>query len=144
MDVQQLVAAVWTVVIQQAGDDGVLLRPLEHGGGVRLVQTRAPALLCRRQAIGLTGAAYAAALAGHDLHQVVKALSGLHVGDQLLGVGQAVDDGQVQLLALHGEVHLTDGPVAAQVRDPDGLEGVVALIRQTVAHHASATPPVTP
>lgn len=137
-------AALMAVLVQQAGDNGVLLRPLEHGGGVRLVQTRAAALLRRRQAIGLARAAYAAALAGHDLYQVIKPLSGLHIGDQLLGVGQAVDDGDVQLLALHGQVYLTDGPVTPQVRDPDGLKGVVALVRQTVPHHASATPPVTP
>ena len=45
-------AALMAVLVQQAGDNGVLLRPLEHGGGVRLVQTRAAALLRRRQAIG--------------------------------------------------------------------------------------------
>ena len=55
-------AALVAVLVQQAGDNGVLLRPLEHGGGVRLVQTRAAALLRRRQAIGLARAAYAAAL----------------------------------------------------------------------------------
>ena len=40
-------AALVAVLVQQAGDNGVLLRPLEHGGGVRLVQTRAAALLRR-------------------------------------------------------------------------------------------------
>ena len=60
-------AALMAVLVQQAGDNGVLFRSLEHGGGVRLVQTRAAALLRRRQAIGLARAAYAAALAGHHL-----------------------------------------------------------------------------
>ena len=55
-------AALMAVLVQQAGDNGVLLRPLEHGGGVRLVQTRAAALLRRRQAIGLARAAHAAGI----------------------------------------------------------------------------------
>ena len=35
VDVEQLVAPRFTVLVQQGGDDGVLLRPVEQGGGVR-------------------------------------------------------------------------------------------------------------
>ena len=55
----------------------------DHVGGVKAL---AALVLSSGEAVGLAGAAHAAALAAHDLHQVVKALAGFHIGDKLLGV----------------------------------------------------------
>ena len=44
--------------------------------------------------------------------QVVEALARLHIRDQLLGVDQPVDHGDVQLLSVHVQLHMADGTVS--------------------------------
>ena len=72
---QQLVAALLAVFGHHAYHDGIALGALEHCRVVGLVQTVAALFLRGLEPVGLSRAADAAALAGHDLDKMVERLA---------------------------------------------------------------------
>ena len=117
--------------LQELGDHGVPLGPLDEGSAVRLVEALRPLLLHRDQSVGLARTADAAGLAGHDLHQVEVLPARLDIVQQLLGIHQAVDHGDPQGPVPHRQRHGPDGLAAPDAGELDGLEGVLGL----VLHH---------
>ena len=79
-------ALLGSVIVEEVQNHRVLLRALEGSGPVGSIQASGPVLLFLLEAVGLSGAAYAAAGAGHDLHQVVIGGARLDLLEQLLGV----------------------------------------------------------
>ena len=62
MDMEMVVAPLGAEVGEHGGDHGVLFGALEEGGGIGGIEAAAALLFHGGKAVGLTGAAYAAAL----------------------------------------------------------------------------------
>ena len=135
MDMEVVMAPLGTEVREHGGDHGVLLGALEEGGGIGGIETVAPFLFGGGETVGLSGTADAAALTAHDLHQVIKTLTRLYVGDELLGVDQAIDHGDLDFGAVYIVGDLPNGLIAPNAGNTHLTQGVFGLIRQAVAHH---------
>ena len=122
-------------LLQDGGDAGVVLRPLEGGGPVGGVQAGGAGLLFGLEAVGLSRAAHAAVGAGHDLDQVVVGGALVDLLQELLGVDEAVDHRQLDLPVAHGDGGLPDGLVAPQRGVLQGPEGVPGFVGHAVADH---------
>ena len=116
----------------------VAFGPLEGGHAVQIVQALGPVRLVLLHTVGLARAAYTAALTGHNLYQVKIGIARLNFFQQLLGIGQTVDDSQVDipvtridLLSRRGEYFSS----RSTFLDLSGRQ------KRTTA---SATPPVVP
>jgi len=133
--VQQLVAALLAVFGHHAYHDGIALGAFEHCRVVGLVQTVAALFLRGLEPVGLSRAADAAALTGHDLDKMVERLALVNSFEQLSCVGKTVDHRELQLGIPDGDRRLLDRRVAAQAENADLAQGVLAFIRQAVTNH---------
>ena len=131
---QQLVAALLAVFLHHPRHNGIALGALEHCHIVGPVQPVAAFFLALFQSVGLTRAADAAALAGHHLDEVIEGSALVNVLEELLGVGKAVDDRDLELRVADGDRCFLDRRVTAQTEDADLAQGVLALVGQAVAH----------
>ena len=66
---------------------------------------------------------------------MVKALAGFHIGDELLGVDQAIDYGDLDLRAVHIVGDLPDGFIAPDAGHAHLAQGIFGFIGQAVAHN---------
>ena len=134
MNVQQLVCMLLAHFIEHPHDHGVALSTLEHGGMVHILQSLTALKLCRLETVRLSGAADAAALAGHNFDQVIELPALVDLLKELPCVDKTVDDCELELRFADMDRCFLDRRIAAKPEELDLAKRVLALIRQAVAH----------